>query len=346
MPRRSSAMSSDSLSVPGTEMLMMCGARCARRGRGSTASGMRARIAASSRSRSARARATRASRSATASSAARARPTAVGDVLGAGPASAILRAAVQQRLDRRAAADEQRADSLRRADLVAGDREEVERRRFARRSSTLPNACTASVWKSAPRAFARRRELGDRLNRADLVVHPHHRADRRVVRHERVERARSSTTPSRVIARVAPRAPSLRRLVHRPEHRLVLDRRGHDRVAALVAPRAPGAEDGEVVGLGAAGGEADLVGGAPRHRRRARAPRRAPCAPRGPSGARSTGCRSAGRRTAASPRAPRREPASSRRGRDRWDRRRGSWTQFKAVTEAERDRSALEEFAP
>ena len=50
------------------------------------------------------------------------------DVLRARATSAILRAAEHQRLHRRAAADVQRADSLRRADLVSRDRQQVERR--------------------------------------------------------------------------------------------------------------------------------------------------------------------------------------------------------------------------
>src|SRR6185437_15242063 len=74
-PARSRAMSMDSLSVPGTDTLKMCGAR------GppppfTTASGMRARSVRSRRSRSAPNRRISASRSAMASSAARARPIA------------------------------------------------------------------------------------------------------------------------------------------------------------------------------------------------------------------------------------------------------------------------------
>src|SRR5512146_1647383 len=49
------------------------------------------------------------------------------DVLSAGSTTAILRAAVEQRLDHGAAPDVHCADSLRRADLVARDREHVER---------------------------------------------------------------------------------------------------------------------------------------------------------------------------------------------------------------------------
>ena len=73
--------------------------------------------------------------------------------------------------------------------------------------------------------------------------------------------------------------------------------------------RADGLDDArerEVVRLGAAAGEDDLAGRAAEQRRRpgARAPRRPPPPARPPSAC-STGCRSAHRGTAASPRAPR-----------------------------------------
>src|ERR1039458_1385227 len=58
-------------------------------------------------------------------------------VLRSGPAAAVLRAAEEQRLERRAAADVHRADSLGRADLMATDREEVEWR-LARVHLDLP----------------------------------------------------------------------------------------------------------------------------------------------------------------------------------------------------------------
>src|SRR5512144_2829789 len=50
----------------------------------------------------------------------------VRDVLGSGPATTILRASVHQRLDLGSAANEQRTDALGRADLVTGDRQQVE----------------------------------------------------------------------------------------------------------------------------------------------------------------------------------------------------------------------------
>src|SRR6185436_4986306 len=53
-------------------------------------------------------------------------PDGGSDVLRARAASAILRAAVHQRLEMNAPPNEQRSDSLRRAELVAGDSKEIE----------------------------------------------------------------------------------------------------------------------------------------------------------------------------------------------------------------------------
>ncbi len=75
MPERSSAMRSDSLSVPGTEMLSTCAARGAFAAC-TTASGIVARSAACSLSRSAPRRLSSSSISSMVSSAARASPTA------------------------------------------------------------------------------------------------------------------------------------------------------------------------------------------------------------------------------------------------------------------------------
>jgi len=47
--------------------------------------------------------------------------------------------------------------------------------------------------------------------------------------------------------------------MHSFEHSLVLERCGHDRLAAALANGSPAAEDCEVVGLRAPGGEAKLV---------------------------------------------------------------------------------------
>ena len=191
-------MSSDSLSVPGTEMLRMCGARGAPRpwidGVGDLARGAPPRAGRAIAERAPLLVALGDGELGGAREADRRR-----DVLGARATAAVLRAAEKQRLERRAAAHVQRADPLGRADLVAGDGEEVEGNRLARRSSTLPNACTASVWKSAPCAFARRGELGDRLDRCRSRCSPTSRRRWRRRRRAASSNDASSTTPLRVI---------------------------------------------------------------------------------------------------------------------------------------------------
>ena len=110
--------------------------------------------------------------------------------------------------------------------------------------ATLPNACTASVWKTTPRAFgARRRASAIVLHDADLVVHPHHRADRDIVAHQRVERRRRPRGRRSRTARQPLLAAFVRDLVQRAEHRLVLDRRRDGGLATARAARAPDAEE-------------------------------------------------------------------------------------------------------
>ena len=118
-----------------------------------------------------------------------------------------------------------------------------------------PTAWTASVWNSGALLVRDARELGDRLHRADDVVGEHDGGQPRVV----AERLLVGVQVDHAVA------------VHRHEvdgpaqavegarglhDGRVLDR-AHDEVAGLEACEV--AEQGEVVGLGAAGGEDDLL---------------------------------------------------------------------------------------
>src|SRR6185437_8521047 len=99
-----------------------------------------------------------------------------GDVLGAGPDAELLAAAMDDRFQGVAVAHDERADALGGTDLVAGDGKEsdgnfreVDRNLAERlngvrveRDSCLATSC---------------RELRDRLDGPDLVVHPHHADD-------------------------------------------------------------------------------------------------------------------------------------------------------------------------
>ena len=280
----------------------MCGARGAPRP-WITASGMRASSAVLERGRAApepralrlalRDRQLRGARE----------PDRGGDVLGAGPAPAILRAAVQQRLERRAAADEHRADALGRADLVARDREQVERHvsRVDRRPCRTPARRRCGTARRAP---SRARASSGTAWIVPISLFTHmtvHDGD--VVVDQRRRAPSRSTTPSASRRRMRSSPPSRAAWCTAASTALCSIGVVTTALRPCRALRAPGAEDGEVVGLGAAGGEADLVRAARRDTaRRARAPRRARRGPRAPSGARWRGCRSAGRRTAPWPR--------------------------------------------
>ena len=123
---------------------------------------------------------------------------------------------------------------------------------------TFPNAWTASVWKERAALLRLRRELRHRLDRADLVVDPHYRADGNRVVNEIVERFPVDHAIG-CHGENALFGAFTRGLVHRTKNRLVLDGAGYDSCSSLRLERAPGPEDGEIVALGAAGCETDLV---------------------------------------------------------------------------------------
>ena len=180
----------------------------------------------------------------------------------AGAHVALLAAAVQQRRARDVAAEQQRADADRAAELVPGDGQrgdaaggEVDRHLADRLDGV-------GVERHAVRG-GQRGQLGDRLHRADLVVGPHRGDQRR--RRRRAQRlgagrpgrpGRPSSTGSQVTS-----APSCR-----PSHSTASSTAWCSTALATTrrAPgvgRPPGPEDAldrEVVALGAAAGEDHL----------------------------------------------------------------------------------------
>ena len=100
-------------------------------------------------------------------------------------------------------------------------------------------------------ALRRGYERLDGLDSADLVVHPHDRADGHVGTRQLVERpghhdaVRVDSTKTLLGA-----LPGC--LVHGSQHRLMLDGCRHDRVAPLPPPGSPAAKNGDVVSFGAA----------------------------------------------------------------------------------------------
>ena len=180
--------------------------------------------------------------------------------------------------------------------------------RCAGRARPRPGRRRCGPGRRAP-GVGRLGDLGDRLDRADLVVGRHHR-DEDGGGVDVAPRASRSTTP----------APSTATIVSasgedRLQDGLVLDG------AAQQRPRGGGvgARDGQVVGLGAAAGEDHLVGpAADGGRRRRRGPRRSPaCGPGHGVGAADGLPKRSPSQCSASRRGPRAAGASWLRGRGR-----------------------------
>src|SRR5438270_2958159 len=180
-----------------------------------------------------------------------------GDVLGAGSAAAILRAAVHQRLDMSSATNEERADSLRRSELVSGYGEKIE---------LLLLCVDRDLTEGLHRIGVDERsailcccgQLRNGLNRSDLVVDPHHRAHGDFIVDDLRER-RGIYHPIRGHRQEALLCSFVRSLMDGAEDCLVLDWGCHDCLATLRLESAPGAEDGEIIRLSTARGKANFV---------------------------------------------------------------------------------------
>ena len=175
---------------------------------------------------------------------------------------ALLATAVQQRGRLQLPAYDERADAVGAADLVPGHGHRVDARAGEVEGQLAEGLDGVGVHRDAV-GVGDLDDLGDRLHRADLVVGPHHRHQGDALgvgldgRPEGVD--------------VEPAEPvdvdqlDLGALTGQPdqrvEHGVVLDRRAQDAHAARVlGPARPEqALDGEVVGLGAAGGEHHLA---------------------------------------------------------------------------------------
>ena len=140
------------------------------------------------------------------------KPTMAGDVLHAGPAGPLLVAATQQRLEPEAAPDEQGAGPRGPAELVAADRQQVGAEAPEVDRHPPDGLRRIDVHEHASVA-AGRHHLGDRLDRAHLVVAPL-QVDEGRVRTDRGEErtsgrpARASSTP--IVATAPARAADSR----------------------------------------------------------------------------------------------------------------------------------------
>ena len=164
-------------------------------------------------------------------------------VLGAGPDAELLAAAVDDRLDRLPVADDECADSLRGADLVAGDGEQRAGQPLERHGHLAEGLHRVGVEGRHPRRTPRR-DLGHRLDHADFVVDPHD-GDHGGMLTPAPGRARRGPRPRSRPPAGSPPAAQVADGVGRREDRLVLDG-GHGGAhgsprsrAASAAPRMP-----------------------------------------------------------------------------------------------------------
>jgi hypothetical protein len=161
-----------------------------------------------------------------------------GDVLGAGPAMALLRAALLLREDVRPVADVQDADALRPLELVGAHRDEIRIERPEVEVDVRRGLDRIDMQQDALLVSHVGRDLGDRLDRADLVVGEHDRDQDRLVREHRIELI--GVHPAIAVdTELHDLEPELLQVAERVPDGVMLDRRGHDPVAARLALPTP-----------------------------------------------------------------------------------------------------------
>jgi hypothetical protein len=169
-------------------------------------------------------------------------------------------ATFDERRDRRGAAHDEGADTLRPTELVPGDRDEVGGRGVDTEVEPLRRLHRVGVQGGGGRVLPdERRHVGERLDDARLVVDQHHRDDRRpFVEHGRQRVEVDASVRVRTDGRDA--EPVATQRGRRAEHRLVLDAGRHHAVEPTPRTRGLGRPlDRQVVGLAPAAGEDDLA---------------------------------------------------------------------------------------
>ena len=183
--------------------------------------------------------------------------------LGAGPPPALVAGAVDERFERNPAPHVERADALRRVELVAGEREKVHAEVVDSRFDLADRLCRVGMEED-PMLAGDPRRLRDRLDGANLVVGVHEADEDRIAsnrladivgvdeakaidRHERDRRAEPFEEAARF------------------ENGGVFDRGGDD-MRRLAAAGQEHPFEREIVGFAAAAREYDLVGFATQER--------------------------------------------------------------------------------
>ena len=148
--------------------------------------------------------------------------------------------------------------------LVGADRDEVGVELPNRRERELAEDLHGIGVKNHAARTTQRPDRRDRLERAEFVVGGHDRDERRVGAQGAFDGAQGHL-PGGIHRQVGDREPLVPlQILKTLQHRVVLDGRG-DQVVALGAQMPGGAEDREVVALGAAAGENHLARLGPEH---------------------------------------------------------------------------------
>lgn len=179
------------------------------------------------------------------------------DVFGAGAASALLLAAVDEVGQQDALPDVEGADPLGGVDLVAGEGEHVDLLGLHVDRNVADRLHRVGVEPDAPFA-AELADLGDRLDGADLVIRVHDRHERRVGADGVRDLLRRDEAPL-----VHRQVGDLEALLFEGragvQHRVVLEHRRDDVFFALGGELVRRTLDRPVIALRAAAGEVDLV---------------------------------------------------------------------------------------
>ena len=183
-----------------------------------------------------------------------------GHVLGAGAATTFLVAPVDEWHQRSPAPDVERAHALGRVELVGGEREEIDPEAVHVEVEEAGGLHGVGVNEDPARA-GQPRDLGDGLNRADLVVGEHDADEKRIGANGRCDRGRIDDSPlvDGDMGHVVPEV--LVQGAGGAQDRAVLDRRRDE--VPLAGEGQRHTLEGEVIALGAAPGEDDLVSVAP-----------------------------------------------------------------------------------
>ena len=181
----------------------------------------------------------------------------LGNRLGPGAASALLRAADEEGIQTKTRTDIECADALGGVDFMAADADQIRAQRFGREGDLQKGLHRVGVQQRAGAALAQQPcDRGNVRHAAGLVV-DHHQRDERGVPAQRGADVLGADRAGRVRLQARDLPALLLQQIEAFPHGVVLDERGDD-VPSRALRRLGAAEQGPVVALRAAGGEDQL----------------------------------------------------------------------------------------